>query len=386
MLLAHTTESVDIHGLPPIEVIFGRSSSMAAAREKLERIAETTVPVLLQGESGTGKEIFARLLHAKSNRSRGVWVKVACPAIPHTLIESELFGYEKGAFSGAYATKRGRVELAHMGTLFLDEISDLDLSVQAKLLQMLQDGSFMRVGGLESRTVNTRLVSATSNGLRQQVENGSFRLDFLYRINAVTIDLPPLRQRTEDLPMLTDYFLELHSKTFRSNPKPLSREVTRLMQRYDWPGNIRQLENMLRGYVLIGSEEVLAAELVASVPASLTRLNTEIDLTSPILLKEVTKAATQDLERQIILKVLESNGWSRRKTAKWLNISYRSLLYKLQNSQAVEFSESPLMTGILNSMANLTQTMGPPKEVDRAGVSQESAELKRLSYIQPRTA
>jgi len=386
MPFAHTTESVDIHGLPPIEVIFGRSSSMAAAREKLERIAETTVPVLLQGESGTGKEIFAKLLHAKSNRSRGVWVKVACPAIPHTLIESELFGYEKGAFSGAYATKRGRVELAHMGTLFLDEIGDLDLSVQAKLLQMLQDGSFMRVGGLESRTVNTRLVSATSNGLQQQVENGSFRLDFLYRINAVTIDLPPLRQRTEDLPMLTDYFLELHAKTFRNNPKPLSREMTRLMQRYDWPGNIRQLENMLRGYVLIGSEEVLAAELVASVPASLTRLNTEIDLTSPILLKEVTKAATQDLERQIILKVLESNGWSRRKTAKWLNISYRSLLYKLQNSQSAEFSESPLMTGILNSMANLTQTMGPPKEVGRAGVSQESAVLKRLSYIQPRTA
>ena len=186
--------------------------------------------------------------------------------------------------------------------------------------------------------------------------------------------------------MLTDYFLELHAKTFRNNPKPLSREMTRLMQRYDWPGNIRQLENMLRGYVLIGSEEVLAAELVASVPASLTRLNTEIDLTSPILLKEVTKAATQDLERQIILKVLESNGWSRRKTAKWLNISYRSLLYKLQNSQAAEFSESPLMTGILNSMANLTQTMGPPKEVGQAGVSQESAVLKRLSYIQPWTA
>jgi two-component system response regulator AtoC len=370
MPLAHTTESVDIHGLPPIEVIFGRSSSMAAAREKLERIAETTVPVLLQGESGTGKEIFARLLHAKSNRSRGAWVKVACPAIPHTLIESELFGYEKGAFSGANATKRGRVELAHMGTLFLDEIGDLDLSVQAKLLQMIQDGSFMRVGGLESRTVNTRLVSATSNGLRQQIENGSFRLDFLYRINAVTIDLPPLRQRTEDLPMLTDYFLELHSKTFGSNPKPLSRDVTRLMQRYDWPGNIRQLENMLRGYVLIGSEEVLAAELVASVPASLTRLNTEIDLSSPILLKEITKAATQDLERQIILKVLESNGWSRRKTAKWLNISYRSLLYKLQNSQAAEFSESPLMTGILDAMANLTQAMGPPKEVGRAGVFQ----------------
>jgi two-component system response regulator AtoC len=304
---------------------------MAAAREKLDRVAQTTVPVLLQGESGTGKDIFAKLLHAHSNRSRGAWVKVACPAIPHTLIESELFGYEKGAFTGAYATKRGRVELAHMGTLFLDEIGDLDLSVQAKLLQLLQDGSFMRVGGQESRTVNTRLVSAASKSLRQQAEDGSFRLDFLFRINAVTIELPPLRQRTVDLPILTDYFLELHAKTFRSNPKPISREVTRLMLRYDWPGNIRQLENMIRGYVLIGSEEVLAADLVASVQASSTRLNTEIDLSNPISLKEITRAATQDLERQIILKVLEANGWSRRKTAKWLNISYRSLLYKLQD-------------------------------------------------------
>ncbi len=265
---ARATESVDIHDLPPIEVIFGQSSLMAAAREKLERVAATTIPVLLQGESGTGKEIFAKLLHANSNRSKGAWVKVACPAIPHTLIESELFGYEKGAFTGAYATKRGRVELAHMGTLFLDEIGDLDLSVQAKLLQLLQDGSFMRVGGQESRTVNTRLVSAASQSLRQKAENGGFRLDFLFRINAVTIELPPLRQRTMDLPMLIDYFLELHAKTFRGNPKPLSREVMRLMQRYNWPGNIRQLENMIRGYVLIGNEEVLAAELVASLPVS----------------------------------------------------------------------------------------------------------------------
>jgi two-component system response regulator AtoC len=265
MPLTHAVESLDIRDLPPIEVIFGRSSLMAAAREKLERVAATTVPVLLQGESGTGKDIFAKLLHLYSNRSKGAWVKVACPAIPHSLIESELFGYEKGAFTGAYATKRGRAELAHMGTLFLDEIGDLDLSVQAKLLQLLQDGSFTRVGGQESRTVNTRLVSAASRNLREQAEDGGFRLDFLFRINAVTIELPHLRQRTVDLPMLIDYFLDLYSKEFQRNPKPLSREVTRLMQRYEWPGNIRQLENMIRSYVLIGSEEVLATDLVESV-------------------------------------------------------------------------------------------------------------------------
>jgi two-component system response regulator AtoC len=328
-----SNELDELRELPPVEMIFGQSPLMAAAREKLERVAETAVPVLIQGESGTGKEIFAKLIHNYSNRSKSAWVKVACPAIPHSLIESELFGYEKGAFTGAYATKRGRVELAQMGTLFLDEIGDLDLSVQAKLLQMLQDGSFMRVGGQESRTVNLRLVSAASQDLRQQTENGSFRLDFFFRINAVTIELPPLRKRTCDLPMLIDFFLERHAKLFHRVPKPLSRETMRLMQRYDWPGNIRQLENMIRSYILIGNEEALATELVPMLPSHPARLKTEIDLSSPVSLKEITKAATQDLERQIILKVLEVNGWNRRKTAKWLNISYRSLLYKLQDAQ-----------------------------------------------------
>lgn len=363
MPLARATESADTRDLPPMEVVFGQTALMAVAREKLERVAATTVPVLLQGESGTGKEIFAKLLHAYSNRSKGALVKVACPAIPHSLIESELFGYEKGAFTGAYATKRGRVELAHMGTLFLDEIGDLDMSVQAKLLQMLQDGSFMRVGGQESRKVNTRLVSAASDNLRQQAEDGGFRLDFFFRINAVTIELPPLRQRAVDLPMLIDYFIDRHSKAFHRDPKPLSREVTRLMQRYDWPGNIRQLENMIRSYILIGSEEALAADLVSTVRTSSAGLNTKIDLASPVSLKEITKAATQDLERQIILKVLEANGWSRRKTAKWLNISYRSLLYKLQDSQAGDVSEAPHKARNLASMPVAARTAAAPKKI-----------------------
>src|SRR6202789_2727260 len=151
MPLARANEFIHAQDLPPMDLIFGRSPMMIVAREKLEKIAESTVPVLLQGESGTGKDIFARLLHTRSNRSKSAWVKVTCPAIPHSLIESELFGYEKGAFTGAYTTKRGRVELAHLGTLFLDEVGSLDLSVQAKLLQVLQDGSFMRIGAQESR-------------------------------------------------------------------------------------------------------------------------------------------------------------------------------------------------------------------------------------------
>jgi two-component system response regulator AtoC len=333
MAQTRPAEYVDIHQLPPMEVIFGQSPMMAAARDKVERAAETTVPILLQGESGTGKDIFARLLHTRSSRANCPWVKVTCPAIPHSLIESELFGFEKGAFTGAYTTKRGRVELAHLGTLFLDEVGSLDMSVQAKLLQVLQDGSFMRIGAQEPRKVNTRLVCASNGNLRQQTEDGSFRLDFFFRINAVTIDLPPLRHRGADLPVLIEYFLDLHSEAFRRKPKPLSREITNLMQRYNWPGNIRQLENMIRSYVLIGNEEDLAAELVPTVPAGIIP---EIDLANPVSLKEITKAATHELEREIILKVLRANDWSRRRTAKWLNISYRSLLYKLQESKVNE--------------------------------------------------
>ncbi len=355
-------ELVNIRDLPPVEVIFGHSSAMAAAREKLERVADTSVPVLLQGESGTGKEIFAKLLHAYSDRARNAWVKVACPAIPHSLIESELFGYEKGAFTGAYATKRGRVELAHLGTLFLDEIGDLDLSVQAKLLQMLQDGHFVRVGGQEPKKVNTRLVSAASENLRQLAASGGFRLDFLFRINAVTIELPALRQRAEDLPMLIDYFLALHSKAFRLPLKPLSQEVKSLMHRYEWPGNIRQLENMIRSYALIGNEKALAAELVPSPPAGSASVNAEINLANPISLKEITKAATQDLERQIILKVLEANDWSRRKTAKWLKISYRSLLYKLQDPQIRRFANAQFRTGTETKKLTAPQPAATPQE------------------------
>jgi two-component system response regulator AtoC len=347
MALSRASWSVDLHDLPPMDVIFGQTSIMAAARERLAKVAGTAIPVLLQGESGTGKDILARLLHLRSNRANNSFVKVTCPAIPHSLIESELFGYEKGAFTGAYATKRGRLELAHMGTLFLDEVGGVDLSIQAKLLQVLQDGSFMRVGAQESRSVQTRLVCAANEDLRLQTENGSLRLDFFYRINAVTIELPPLRERAADIPKLIEYFLAVHSKAYSMEPRPLSREIMRMMQRYNWPGNIRQLENLIRGYVLLGDEESMAADLI---PIASTGIVPEIDLANPISLKEITKAATRGLEREIILKVLQANGWSRRKTAKWLNISYRSLLYKLQESEVTVVSGKRRKKGLPGTM------------------------------------
>jgi len=265
-------------------------------------------------------------------------VKVSCPAIPQGLIETELFGYEKGAFTGAHSTKRGRLEQAHGGTLFLDEVGSLDIGVQSKLLQVLQDGSFMRVGGHETRTIQTRVVSVANRDLRDQVADGTFRLDFLYRINALTIQLPPLRERAEDMPQLVEYLTGFHARAFHVNPAPLSRNTVRLMQKYDWPGNIRQLDNLIRSYVLMGSEETLISELVDDEkPAS--RAVSDVDVSQPISLKLVTRKATHELERQIILKVLKANNWNRQKTAKWLKISYRSLLYKLNDVGAVNAME-----------------------------------------------
>ena len=338
--MVHNAESAAALNLPPLDIIFGKTATMLAVRNKLERVAETDVPVLIQGESGTGKEIAVRLLHSLSMRARGSLVKVSCPAIPHTLLETELFGYEKGAFTGAMTTKLGRVEQAHMGTLFLDEVGSLDLGVQSKLLQVLQDGTFVRVGGHEARTITTRLVSASNTDLRTQVEDGTFRLDFLFRINAVTINLPPLRQRIADLPILIDYFIDYYAKVFHHTPELLSKSAIRLMQNYHWPGNIRQLENLIRSYVLIGSEEALVAEMMPE-PAR-GGITTDIDLSEPISLKNITKQATHDLERQIILKVLQANSWNRQKTAKWLQISYRSLLYKLSEVGMPEVPPRPL--------------------------------------------
>ncbi len=341
MTLVHNSESATSFSLPPMDIIFGKTPAMQAVRNKIERVAETDVPVLIQGESGTGKELCVQLLHALSQRSRGGLVKVSCPAIPHSLLETELFGYEKGAFTGAMNTKLGRVEQAHNGTLFLDEVGSLDLNVQSKLLQVLQDGTFVRVGGHESRSIATRLVSAANGDLRTQVENGTFRLDFLFRINAVTINLPPLRQRIADLPILIDYFIEHYSKVFRHTPELLSKSAMRLMQSYHWPGNIRQLENLIRSYVLIGSEDALVAELIPE-QGGRNGVTAEIDLSEPVSLKDITRKATHDLERQIILKVLQANSWNRQKTARWLQISYRSLLYKLSEAGMPEVPPRPL--------------------------------------------
>jgi len=315
--------------MPPDSIVFGRTEAMRAVRERLAKLAGANVPVLIQGESGTGKDIIARMIHAASPWKNGPWVKVNCPAIPGTLLESELFGYEKGAFTGAYGVKPGRVEMAHRGTLFLDEISELDLGLQSKLLQLLQDGEFCRIGAQEDKKVEVRVVCATNRKLEQEIENGTFRSDLFYRINVVNLFMPPLRERAADIPDLVAYFLEYYNRKYNCRAKPLSNEMMTVLRKYHWPGNVRELENLVKRYVILGNEEVISADLA---PRSPDFFNTEIPLDGPISLKKVTRQAVRELERKIILKVLQNHHWNRKQAARTLSISYRALLYKIRDA------------------------------------------------------
>jgi two-component system response regulator AtoC len=313
--------------IPPDNIIFGHSEVMQAVRSRLSKVAAANVPVLITGESGTGKDIIARLIHSLSPWKVGPYVKVNCPAIPGTLLESELFGYEKGAFTGAVGSKPGRVEMAHRGTLFLDEISELDPTLQSKLLQLLQDGQFCRIGAQEDKKVEVRVVCATNRHLETEIESGTFRQDLYYRINVVNIRMPALRERRSDIPDLCAYFLEYYNRKFNCRARPLSGEVMAVLQKYHWPGNIRELENLIKRYVILGHEEVITNDLV-------TRdfFNSDISLDGPISLKKLTRQCVRELERKVILKVLQQHHWNRKQAARTLAISYRALLYKIRDA------------------------------------------------------
>src|SRR5271165_4131832 len=315
--------------MPPEAVIFGQTPAMRDVRQKLERVAGSNLSVLISGESGTGKDIVARLLHLYSPWAGGPFVKVNCPAIPGTLLESELFGYERGAFTGAYGSKPGRVEMAHRGTLFLDEISELDMPLQSKLLQLLQDGQFCRIGAQADKKVEVRIVCATNRKLEDEIEAGTFRQDLYYRINVVNLFMPPLRERRSDIIGLAAYFLEFYNRKYNCKARPLSPELMDVLQKYHWPGNIRELENLIKRYVILGSEDVISNDLQ---PRDEELVTADINFDGPISLKKLTRQATRALERKIILKVLHMHHWNRKQAARTLNISYRALLYKIRDA------------------------------------------------------
>lgn len=302
---------------------------MREVRRKVDRAAGLDVPILILGESGTGKEVLARYVHSASPWNSGPFVKVNCAAIPGTLLESELFGYQRGAFTGAIAAKPGRIEAAQGGTLFLDEIAELDASLQAKLLHVLQDGVFTRIGDFEEKRMGARVICATNRHLSQEIETGAFRSDLFYRINVISIQLPPLRDRREHVPRLAEYFRQRFNQRFHKESVPLSEGAMQRLQQKDWRGNVRELENSIARYVVLGSEEALFADgpgTRAIKPALGTSMGDNIPL------KRIAKQATQQIEQEVILKALQTNQWNRRKTAEVLKISYRALLYKVRQA------------------------------------------------------
>ncbi|MCP4004596.1 MAG: sigma-54-dependent Fis family transcriptional regulator [bacterium] len=332
-------------GFPGKYLSLGSNPKMLLVEDVIRHVADTDITVLIRGESGTGKELVARRLYQQSSRSSCPLIKVNCAALPAELLESELFGYEKGAFTGAQRRKLGKFEVANGGTIFLDEISEMHPSLQAKLLQVLQDGQFSRLGGERDIEVDTRVVAATNRDLEASVRAGAFREDLFYRLNVVTISIPPLRERSDEIGPLGEYFLETYSCEYGKECTRLSEELQTAMLIHDWPGNVRELENLIKRIVVLGTEQPALHELAArksrqsvtstaSRPTELQRyLSGEAESVS---LKRIAREATLVAEKHLIERVLERTRWNRKEAARILQISYKALLYKMKDAGLVD--------------------------------------------------
>lgn len=324
---------IEVGEITPENGIFIYSSEkMHRIKEVIDQVANTDVTVLIQGESGVGKEVVARSIHLNSFRKDQPFVKVNCAALPSELLESELFGYEKGAFTGAYRQKPGKFELANGGTIFLDEILEISPSLQAKLLQVLQDREFSRLGGKKDVRVDVRVLVATNRNIEEAVKSERFREDLYYRLNVVNITIPPLRERKEEIPIFVEYFLEKFGKKYHKSVKALSEKTMKTFLEHHWLGNVRELENVIQRLVVLGDEETIVDELAPVAKKDLTQLIEENDPDEKgwPSLKEVHREAIVKAESEVIRKALELTNWNRKKAADMLNISYKALLYKIK--------------------------------------------------------
>jgi len=297
----------------------GKSPSMVAVQHQIRKVAPSKASVLLLGESGTGKTLVAKILHELSTRSGSPFVKINCASLPENLLESELFGYEKGAFTGAIRSKPGRVEEADGGTIFLDEIGELTLPLQAKMLRFLQEKEFERLGGTDTRKVNVRVLAATNKNLAAAVSEGEFREDLYYRLNVFPIYVPPLREREEDIPNLLLYFAGKISQEY-GRQIGISKTVMALLTKYDWPGNVREMENLIERLVIMADGDEIGVNLL---PTSFCKHGTEQDAKQPL-------SRIEEIERKEILAALERNKWNRTRTAQELGITLRQISYRVR--------------------------------------------------------
>jgi len=313
--------------------IVGNSPKMQEVFKQIGKVAESDATVLIRGESGTGKELVAKAIHHHSNRKNKPFIVVNCAAIPETLLESELFGHEKGAFTDAYARRIGKFEQAQDGTIFLDEIGDMSLNLQAKLLRILQEKTFSRVGGNETIVSNARVLAATNRNLEKLVETGEFREDLFYRLNVVTIWLPPLRERKEDIPLLADYFVAKYAEKYKKDVRGVSKEVLELFLDYDWPGNVRELENAVARGVIVTSAPLILIEDLPQTLRDKTKQERQDEVKFEGQLEEENlnlPKLIEKIEKEAIIKALEKAEGNKTKAAQILGISRKSLFNKLR--------------------------------------------------------
>ncbi len=329
----------DIH-----QIIFSNSSKMNKIKAIIDEIAKTDITVLIKGESGTGKELLAQAIHINSHRKDKPLVKVNCAAIPKTLLESELFGFEKGAFTGAHIKKPGKFELANGGTILLSDIGEMDISIQAKLLQVLQDGMFSRLGGDGDVMVDARVIVTTKDHLEKTVMEGHFRQDLFFRINVINITVPPLRDRKEQILPLSQHYLNFYQNKYGKDVPPFSPKVNHALKEYAWPGNIRELENMIKRMVIFGEEDPTLMNLSNKKLDAGIKSESSENLSSgdpaeekAFNLKNLGKKAAEDAEKEIIQNTLLETHWNRKRAAQLLRVSYKALLYKIQKYHLDDF-------------------------------------------------
>ncbi len=331
-LAIHRLDQVETQGhksqkLPGRFGLIGDSPPMRRIFQIVDKIARSPSTVLISGESGTGKELIARALHYESDRAERPFIRVNCAAIPVNLMEAEFFGYERGAFTGAVTSKPGRFELAHRGSLFLDEIGEISTEMQVKLLRAIQEGEFERVGGLSTRRVELRLITATNRNLLEEIRRGNFREDLYYRLNVVPISLPPLRERLGDIPLLVRHLLEKYSRRLKREVLGIEEEAMGKLLTYAWPGNIRELENVIERGILFSEGQQIC---VQDLPSEIRGLSPTQTSSEGLGLKEVVRMNTQRIEREMIERALEATGRNVTRTAKRLSISRKSLQTKMK--------------------------------------------------------
>lgn len=308
--------------------IIGRSRAIKDVIEKIQKVAPTKSTVLLLGESGTGKELFAMAIHHLSPRKEGLFVPINCAAIPRELLESELFGHEKGAFTGATALKLGKFELANEGTIFLDEVCELELSLQAKLLRVLQDQQVERVGGTRPVQVDVRVIAASNKDLAEEVREGRFREDLYYRLNVFPVEIPPLRKRPDDIPLLVDYFIKRFSSEMGKQVEGIDDNALNMLIQYEWKGNVRELENTIERAMILADGDRIRKEHIVLVPVSIEASTTNKEVEGS--LEDVAREAQRTAETRLIKRVLEETRWNKTRAAEILKVSYKTLLNKIK--------------------------------------------------------